>query len=71
MYFTPSKLWMKNVAENETIKNCKKGLDPMAGNGWLSYFFEKEYGINIKASDDYSFHTRDSDSDSDKKTSAI
>lgn len=53
LYFTPSSVWLNPVAENLRSLNCKRGIEVMAGKGYLSYFLEK-YGFNMVASDNHS-----------------
>ena len=53
LYFTPSSVWLNPVAEKLRSLNCKRGIEVMAGKGYLSYFLEK-YGFNMVASDDHS-----------------
>lgn len=53
LYFTPSSVWLNPVAEKLRSLNCERGIEVMAGNGYLSYFLEK-YGFNMVASDNHS-----------------
>ena len=53
LYFTPSSVWLNPVAEKLRSLNCERGIEAMAGKGYLSYFLEK-YGFNMVASDNQS-----------------
>ena len=53
VYFAPSSVWLNPVAEKLRSLNCERGIEVMAGKGYLSYFLEK-YGFNMVASDNHS-----------------
>ncbi len=51
MYFVPSKQWMDVAVQKIKQHGGTKGIDPMAGNGWLPYFFTQEYKLPVIAID--------------------
>lgn len=52
LYFAPSSVWLNPVAEKLRSLNCERGIEVMAGKGYLSYFLEK-YGFNMVVSDNH------------------
>lgn len=56
MFYAPSSKWMTPLVEELRKRNCHTGIEAMAGNGSLSYFLTKNYGLAMTASDNHSTH---------------